>query len=395
MIWALVGVGISLLLTAAHVVSIGAFYFKRVGPNAPILISLRFRTLFGLSLLVIYTVVYAHQSLTLVACALIVLGGLAGYRLGSRAKHCQLKRRKAPQRFIPHRPMSELALVRTRVALELLTRRIRFLRLTMGIFHIAGILMPLIAVSVGILSVADLGWSTLLVLAAFGITAGSDLPWLHVLQATPLIICWDRRSILLIRLAIAGYPTTYSLYLRSFELDGNLFESGWLNTVNHPLYRSSEMGLSFALDSIVPIISLSATNAQSIGPPGAAAHNEEWREVIAELVQRSKLILFVLKESGGLAWELELLAKRQWFDKCIFVMPPLNPKVFDETEWDRIATKCIGLGLSVPVYDRRGRFFTVHSDGRLRRVRPLIDFNRIIIRRELRRLMPELFGLKA
>ncbi|MFW0874791.1 hypothetical protein [Rhodococcoides corynebacterioides] len=149
----------------------------------------------------------------------------------------------------------------------------------------------------------------------------------------------------------AADPRPPVLFLRSFGDDGLVIRTH--RTARHGLHEYAtampferfEVVLTWALKERGPVsaIGIPGTSGK-LQPVGAAREffsDDTWRNAASDWMRASSLIVCVLGQTGGLAWEMGHLKSRGFLHKTLFVVPP----VANQDTANRIAIFCYTLGI--------------------------------------------------
>jgi hypothetical protein len=117
------------------------------------------------------------------------------------------------------------------------------------------------------------------------------------------------------------------LYLRSFTDDETFFEDINSTVRAHesavPLYKSTEEELlAGVMDEIGPFVAIGRPG-ELLPDLGAARLyvGKEWKQVIADLIQRSRLIVMRTGDTSGFWWEFENVVKNASPEKILLLLP--------------------------------------------------------------------------
>ncbi|MBV8944044.1 MAG: hypothetical protein JO286_21665 [Solirubrobacterales bacterium] len=118
--------------------------------------------------------------------------------------------------------------------------------------------------------------------------------------------------------------TPYTLYLRPFASTGRLsmqsVESQ--DPGEPPTHLDLETLIVTALGREYPPIALGRPEDMPAGVGRLQIPEPEWQEVIEQLARSASLLVLVPSSDTGTLWEIDLLQRRQYFAKTLFVMPP-------------------------------------------------------------------------
>ena len=168
----------------------------------------------------------------------------------------------------------------------------------------------------------------------------------------------------------------FIVYLRAFETTGRL---------NVPLYSrlpsfifagftasDLESHLAAALRRHTPLIALGRPG-EAYGAARVPTSDEEWKEDILLLLQRSKAILLIPSHQPGTIWEIALIRREGLLQKSVFIMPPQSKKIIHTgRRWQEAKVALRELDLELPDYQRRGMLFAFENTGRVTNVEPLL-----------------------
>lgn len=122
------------------------------------------------------------------------------------------------------------------------------------------------------------------------------------------------------------------LFLRSFE-DDHMQLASRRKPMLWPLAlrrlgaeESFEEALTIALTDVGPVVAIGRPGEQG-APVGAAREyvsNEDWQQRVEGLIAQAALIVVVIGDTKGLAWEVERLLTPGVRDKVLFAVPPVT-----------------------------------------------------------------------
>ena len=124
------------------------------------------------------------------------------------------------------------------------------------------------------------------------------------------------------------------LVLRSFTDDQIQFERG-LSRLLNARQPSFEQLVTRECEALGPVIAIGQPG-EALPPLGAARdypRDADWQTVVRRLMEEAEILVFILGETEGLAWELrtavETLDRK---DSVLVVIPPLEPSML-ESRW--------------------------------------------------------------
>ncbi|MDP1556825.1 MAG: hypothetical protein Q8L84_15305 [Hyphomonas sp.] len=119
------------------------------------------------------------------------------------------------------------------------------------------------------------------------------------------------------------------LFLRSFQDDQLTFRKSWFDLPGRWLElwsfrRSVDEVLIDEFAWYGPVIALGQPG-ETRTPFGASRRyvdHDNWKQVVEDAAQRAHVIVVAAGETPGLSWEYELIARRNYFGKTVFLFPP-------------------------------------------------------------------------
>jgi hypothetical protein len=122
--------------------------------------------------------------------------------------------------------------------------------------------------------------------------------------------------------------TGFCLFLRPFLLDGAIktetkiyAEDVFTGIVNNTVENS----LTQAIDLKYPVVALGGEPV-TFGPGGAAVKDEDWVDLILDLMDVAQLIVVVPFAQPSTLWEIKQIHMRGFLHKTVFFVPPLSAK---------------------------------------------------------------------
>jgi hypothetical protein len=175
---------------------------------------------------------------------------------------------------------------------------------------------------------------------------------------------------------------TFFLYLRPFGST-----NAYKITDSHLNLFSWEIWERDGFDDIERLVARALSPTASfvaLGKPGehrgagrVLTTEKDWKEELAGLARRAKLIVIVPSYHEGTLWELQLLVSEKYLDKTIFMMPSADNVFYSSgsravsSAWARTQAACQAIGLAIPDATPGGALFKITpSDGRPA-IRPL------------------------
>lgn len=119
------------------------------------------------------------------------------------------------------------------------------------------------------------------------------------------------------------------LFLRSFRDDQFRFEKSWRDPVGRWLElwsfrRNADEMLVDEFAWYGPVIALGQPGERHapFGADRRYVDHDTWQSVVDEAAQRAHTIVVAAGETPGLVWEYELIARRGYFGKTVYLFPP-------------------------------------------------------------------------
>jgi hypothetical protein len=164
----------------------------------------------------------------------------------------------------------------------------------------------------------------------------------------------------------------YYLFLRPFTSTGIL-------GVSHPLFEvppltpeqlaesdhseDLESRLSDALTERGPLIALGKPG-EHFGAGRIEVTDAVWQQEFAILAKSADRIFVVPSATPGCMWELNWLKRHRLLNRCLFLSPPASTNIEERTsEWASAADRLHAVGIELPGYDKRGKWFAVTETG--------------------------------
>lgn len=128
--------------------------------------------------------------------------------------------------------------------------------------------------------------------------------------------------------AMQADPRPPILFLRDFRNDQVSLDRGalpgWTRVVDPGIEQANLEDVLLTWTGVAPLIAIGRPG-DTEAPVGAARHyvgGEDWRDVVASLMDRAAAIVVGVSGSAGVAWEIDRLRDRGHLDKSVFVLPP-------------------------------------------------------------------------
>ncbi len=163
----------------------------------------------------------------------------------------------------------------------------------------------------------------------------------------------------------AAGEISHSVYLRSFDITGRFGLQAPRSAALSHLDTELEGLLADVFWSFNSCFIAVGQPRDDFGAGHLPAPDANWQEHVDALVAYGDFIVLVPATSTGVAWELRLLARRELWDRVLFVMPWQQPELMNPEFWARTRDECAELGLKLPEYDSRGAMFVRVKDGSL------------------------------
>jgi hypothetical protein len=145
------------------------------------------------------------------------------------------------------------------------------------------------------------------------------------------------------------------------------------------------------------LVALGEHDALIFGAGLAYSSEAEWREAFSALAEAVRLIVIVPSSRPGTLWELSQLAHHRRWHKTLLVMPEtfhVKETIIGD-RWAEAVEASRSIGVTLPVYQKRGMLFRLDENGRLLGSRPLWLSHRLLRVRYLRRAIFDLFALNT
>ncbi|NIR71712.1 hypothetical protein GWN42_22510 [candidate division KSB1 bacterium] len=172
---------------------------------------------------------------------------------------------------------------------------------------------------------------------------------------------------------LAGeYSGRFFLYLRPFTHTGKVRQWNprksyvpFLPGFFEPGKLELETVFSDALASETPLVALGRPGEQ-FGSGRLSLNENEWQQVVKRLIEDAYGILVIPSFHAGTKWEIEVIRDKDYFDKCIFVMPRevKFSGINMADEWQQTVQVLDRLKIWLPPYQKSGLFFTLDDNGK-------------------------------
>jgi hypothetical protein len=127
-------------------------------------------------------------------------------------------------------------------------------------------------------------------------------------------------------------PRPFVLYLRSFRDDSSF--RMWARTANGRILPERLVRISFEevvadhLWGYGPVLAIGDPKTSDGAAPLGAARDytlsSDWQNHVSELMQRTSLIVAVVAQTSGLAWEIDAVARHGLLAKFVLLFPPVD-----------------------------------------------------------------------
>lgn len=143
------------------------------------------------------------------------------------------------------------------------------------------------------------------------------------------------------------------------------------------------------------LVALGEHDAEIFGAGLAYSSEAEWRDAFSALADAVRLIVMVPSARPGTLWELSQLARHRRWHKTVLVMPETFyvKETLVGDQWAEAVEASRSVGVTLPVYQKRGMLFRLDQNGRLLGSRRLWLSHRLFRVRYVRRAICDLFTL--
>ena len=156
----------------------------------------------------------------------------------------------------------------------------------------------------------------------------------------------------------------FALYLRGFSWENKLttqnmeFDGPQIETPTHIDLET------IIVRSLEPLETVAVGNPSDVFGAGKISTTDaNWQDVVADLADAAKLIVFIPVSSKGAIWEAEEIVTSKHLEKCVFVMPMSpTPSLSYHNEWRKTQSVLKKRGLALPNYQSGGLLFRFNKD---------------------------------
>jgi hypothetical protein len=111
--------------------------------------------------------------------------------------------------------------------------------------------------------------------------------------------------------------------------------------------------------------SLELNASAAIGAGKATVSEAEWRSIVRTAAEGADLILVIPFDYAGTKWEVEMIRKRGYLPKTVFIMPETLGYARYGQDWEKARAAYARKSLVFPPYEKVGMLFTMSDDGRM------------------------------